>query len=180
MNNIILIGMPGAGKSTVGVLVAKALGMDFIDTDLIIQRREGRTLQQIIDADGLGRFIAIEDGVVSSVDARDSVIATGGSVIFGENAMRNLARLGTIVYLRAGFDTVKARISNISTRGVAMNPGQDLRSVYDERCPLYEKHAHVTVDVDGGSVETSVAAMISALEKRADRASVGRFSLYPL
>ena len=160
--------MPGAGKSTVGVLIAKALGMDFIDTDLIIQRREGRTLQQIIDTDGLGRFIAIEDSIVSSIDARDSVIATGGSVIFGENAMRNLARLGTIVYLRAGFETVEARISNISTRGVAMNQGQDLRGIYNERCPLYEKYADITVDVDGGSVETSVGTIISALENRAE------------
>lgn len=165
MNCIILIGMPGAGKSTVGVLLAKALGLDFIDTDLIIQRAEGRTLQKIIDTDGLDRFIETEDRIVAGTFAENSVIATGGSVIFGESAMNNLRRLGRIVYLRASFETVAARISNISTRGVAMNPGQDLRGVYDERCPLYEKYADITVDVDCGSVEASVEEVIKALAK---------------
>ena len=163
MNCIILIGMPGAGKSTVGVLLAKALGLDFIDTDLIIQRAEGRTLQKIIDTDGLSRFIETEERIVAALDAENSVIATGGSVIFGEKAMDNLRRLGKAVYLRASFETVASRISNISTRGVAMNPGQELRSVYDERYPLYEKYADITVDVDGGSVEESVREVISAL-----------------
>lgn len=165
MNCIILIGMPGAGKSTVGVLLAKALGLDFIDTDLIIQRAEGRTLQNIIDTDGLERFIETEERIVAAADAESCVIATGGSVIFGERAMSNLRRLGRIVYLRASFGTVASRISNISTRGVAMNPGQELRSVYDERCPLYEKYADITVDVDGGSVEASVGEVIEALAK---------------
>ncbi len=163
MNSVILIGMPGAGKSTVGVLLAKAMGLDFVDTDLIIQRREGRTLQSIIDTDGLSRFIALEDEIVASVSAPDSVIATGGSVVFGRRAMENLRSQGRIVYLRAGYDTISGRISNITTRGVAMNPGQDLRSVYDERCPLYENYADITVDVDRGSVEDTVEALVRAL-----------------
>ncbi len=163
MSNIILIGMPGAGKSTVGVLLAKALGLDFIDTDLIIQQRKRKTLQQIIDSEGLHAFISSENYIVANVSAVNSVIATGGSVIFGKDAMRRLKSLGKIVYLRTQFDTVNSRISNITTRGVALSPGQDLRSAYDERCPLYEKYADITVDVDAGSVESSVEAIIAAL-----------------
>lgn len=164
MNSVILIGMPGAGKSTVGVLLAKAIGLDFVDTDLIIQRREGRTLQNIIDTEGLAQFIERENEIVSGVTAPHSVIATGGSVVFGERAMENLCRQGRVVYLRAGFETIRGRISDITTRGVAMSPGQDLRGVYDERCPLYEKYADITVDVDRGTVEQTVSALISALQ----------------
>lgn len=163
MDSVILIGMPGVGKSTVGVLLAKALGLDFVDTDLIIQRREGRTLQNIIDTDGLAHFIATEDRIVSEVSAPQSVIATGGSVVFGERAMRALSAQGRVVYLRAGFDTISGRISDITTRGVAMSPGQNLRDVYDERCPLYEKYADITVDVDCGSIEQTVSALVAAL-----------------
>lgn len=163
MDSVILIGMPGAGKSTVGVLLAKALGLDFVDTDLIIQRREGRTLQAIIDTDGLDSFILTEDRIVAGVTAPGCVVATGGSVVFGENAMQNLSRQGRVVYLRAGFDTISGRLSDITTRGVAMNPGQDLRGVYEERCPLYEKYADITVDVDNGSIEQTVAALVAAL-----------------
>lgn len=163
MDSVILIGMPGAGKSTVGVLLAKALGLYFVDTDLIIQRRVGRTLQEIIDCDGLERFIYLEDETVAGVSAPHSVIATGGSVIYGERAMENLSSQGKIVYLQASFETVCSRISDITTRGVAIRAGQELRDVYNERCPLYEKYADITVDVDGHSVEQTVSALIKSL-----------------
>lgn len=161
-----MIGMPGAGKSTIGVLLAKALGLDFVDTDLIIQRREGRTLQEIIDTDGLERFIGLEDEIVSGVTAPHSVIATGGSVVYGERAMRTLGSQGRIVYLRARLDTIVGRVSDITTRGVAMSPGQKLGDVYENRCPLYERYADITVDVDLGSIEQTVAGLVKALKDR--------------
>lgn len=161
-NNIILIGMPGAGKSTVGVLLAKALGMDFVDTDLIIQLKEGRRLQEMIDADGLDYFLKSEDEIIASLTAENSVIATGGSVVFGRNAMENLKEIGKIIYLRAAFDTISTRLSDITTRGVAMQSGQSLESVYAERCPLYEGYADIIADVDSQSVEQTVAAIARA------------------
>ncbi len=164
MDSVILIGMPGVGKSTVGVLLAKALGLDFVDTDLVIQRLAGRTLQSIIDSEGLAGFIAAEERIVAGVRAPQSVIATGGSVIFGEGAMQALSAQGRVVYLRARYETVSARISDITTRGVAMSPGQSLREVYDERRPLYERYADITVDVDNGSIEQTVSALVDALK----------------
>lgn len=164
-NNIILIGMPGAGKSTVGVLLAKALGMDFVDTDLIIQLREGRRLQEMIDSDGLDYFLRTEDETIAALTAENSVIATGGSVVFGRNAMANLKALGKVIYLRAAFDTISARLSDITTRGVAMHSGQSLESVYLERSPLYEDYADIIVDVDAQSVEQTVAAIAEAAVK---------------
>lgn len=161
-NNIILIGMPGAGKSTVGVLLAKALGMDFVDTDLIIQLREGRRLQEMIDADGLDYFLRAEDEIIASLTAQHSVIATGGSAVFGKKAMENLKSLGRIIYLRASFETINSRLSDITTRGVAMQSGQSLESIYRERSPLYEAYADMAVDVDLQSVEQTVEAIVCA------------------
>ncbi|HWR90038.1 MAG TPA: shikimate kinase [Dissulfurispiraceae bacterium] len=154
--NIVLIGMPGAGKSTVGVLLAKALGMPFVDTDLLIQASEGRLLQDIIDSGGIGEFLRVEEKVILSLNVRGHVIATGGSVVYSTGAMEHLRRDGFIIYLDVPLEQVEERIRNITTRGIAMRKGQDLREVYEERAPLYRKYADITVDCSGKDMETVV------------------------
>jgi shikimate kinase len=160
--NIVLIGMSGAGKSTLGVLLAKALGMDFVDTDIVIQRREGKRLQDIINAEGIGRFHGIEEDTVSGLLADNCVVATGGSVVYSERAMQALKKNGTVVYLHVGFEEIEARLQNIKTRGIVMKAGSSLRDVYEERLPLYRKYADVTVDCTGRGVENSVGEIIKA------------------
>lgn len=162
MKNIVLIGMPGAGKSTVGVILAKTLGMRFIDTDLIIQESEGRLLQQILDTDGVARFREIEERCILSLAAANAVIATGGSVVYSDAAMRHLKEAGTAVYLRLDYPEIERRIRNIRTRGVLLRPGQSLYDLYRERQPLYERHADVTVDC-GGKTAEEVVETIRAL-----------------
>lgn len=137
--------MPGAGKSTVGVVLAKAAGLEFVDTDLLIQKQTGRKLQEIINNDGISAFLNTEGEVISALDCRNSVISTGGSAVFSENAMSNLKRDGIIVYLDVPLDEIKRRIDNITTRGIAMKPGENLQTVYNERFPLYKKYADITV-----------------------------------
>lgn len=148
MNNIILIGMPGAGKSTVGVILAKVMGYHFIDSDLLIQDREKCLLKDIIERDGLEGLIAIEEQVNCSIEAENAVIATGGSVIYGEKAMEHLRSIGTVVYIQLSYRTISKRLGNIKQRGVVFREGQSLQSLYEERCPLYEKYAHVTIDAE--------------------------------
>jgi shikimate kinase len=145
-SNIVLIGMPGAGKSTVGIVLAKTLGMHFVDTDILIQEREGRFLQDIINIDGLERFMHIEEQAVLSLQAKDSVIATGGSVIYSERAVTHLKADGVFVYLKHRLGKIEQRVNNIQTRGLAMKSGQTLASLYRERTPLYEKYADITID----------------------------------
>ena len=152
-DNVVLIGMPGAGKSTVGVVLAKVLGYQFIDSDILIQDREKRLLKDIIEQDGLEGFIQIENDVNASINTKDSVIATGGSVIYCEEAMRHLKSIGTIVYIKLSFDTLDSRLGNIQQRGVALKEGQTLYSLYEERCPLYEKYADVIVEAENMDVE---------------------------
>lgn len=161
--NIILIGMSGAGKSTLGVLLAKALGKSFTDTDLRIQQREGRLLQEIIDSDGVDAFLSAEESAVLSVTDENSVIATGGSVVYSEAAMQHLRSDGTVVYLRVSFEELTERLSNITTRGIVFKNGSDLAGVYAERLPLYEKYADITVDCTGRSIEESVFEIIEKL-----------------
>lgn len=146
MKNIVLIGMPGAGKSTIGVILAKVLGYNFIDTDLLIQKQESRLLREIIAAEGLDGFIAIENQINSELIATNSVIATGGSIIYGTEAMNHLRDIGLVVYLQLSYETIKRRLGDIKQRGVVFKEGQTLKSLYDERCPLYEKYAHVIVN----------------------------------
>ena len=163
MDNIILIGMPGSGKSTVGVLLAKALGFDFIDTDLTLQQREGELLQNIINERGTQVFLDLEQAAICSVRCKNSIVSPGGSCVCREQAMAHLKKLGRIVYLRLPLEQVEARLNNISTRGIAMEPGQTLRDLYDFRTPLYEQWADVTVDCAGQSLEETVAAVLRTL-----------------
>ncbi|HEX3022704.1 MAG TPA: shikimate kinase [Lachnospiraceae bacterium] len=152
-SNIVLIGMPGAGKSTIGVILAKVLGYQFVDSDLVIQKQENRLLHEIIAADGLEKFIEIENQVNSELDAENSVIATGGSVIYGKEAMEHLRSIGKIVYIKLSYKAISKRLGNIKQRGVVLKKGQNLQGLYEERCPLYEKYADLIVDAEGLDVE---------------------------
>lgn len=167
MNNVILIGMPGAGKSTLGVLLAKLLGTTFIDTDLLIQQRENALLRSIIDQQGIDGFLAIEGAVCAGLQVENAVIATGGSVVYQPEGMENLRRLGTVVYLKLGYKTLSRRLGNLKNRGVVLRPGQTLRMLYDERVPLYEKYAHITVDCGQMDIEHTLQRVLQALEKTA-------------
>ena len=146
MNNIILIGMPACGKSVTGVLLAKILNMKFIDADLLIQEKVGKRLQEIIDEDGIECFKEIERNVLLSIDVDNTVIATGGSAVYYEDAMEHLKQKGKVIYIDISLETVKARLKNIKTRGVAMGKGQSLDDLYMIRKPLYEKYADITVE----------------------------------
>lgn len=157
--NIVLIGMPGAGKSTVGVVLAKTLGLSFVDSDLVLQEREGKLLQDIINEEGMAVFLDCEEKAVCSIEGTGMVIATGGSVIYSNEGMRHLKGLGKIVYLKASFEEIEKRITNITTRGIAIRDGATLKDVYDERCGLYEKYQDVTID-SGVLVEETVAAIV--------------------
>jgi len=148
MHNIILIGMPGCGKSTVGVVLAKAANMDFIDSDLVIQKQMGKKLSHLIDESGDAGFRAIENRINAELAAENSVIATGGSVIYGEDAMRHLKDIGTVVYLKLSYEAIEDRLGDLHARGVSIQPGMTLRDLYDERIPLYEKWADVTVNCE--------------------------------
>lgn len=162
MKNIILIGMPGSGKSTVGVVLAKILGLGFIDSDLIIQEEEGRLLTDIIKEEGVDGFIAIENRVNRSIETKDRVIATGGSAVYGSEAMEHLRKIGIVVYLKWSYEEIKARLGDLEERGVVLKPGQDLKELYQERCPLYEKYAHITIDCE----ELSITELAQTIEKR--------------
>ncbi len=143
--NLILIGMPGCGKSTVGVVLAKALGMDFVDSDLVIQKETGRKLSQLLDEHGDEGFRAIENRINAALEVENSVVATGGSVVYGEEAMRHLKSIGTVVYLKLGYAAIENRLGDLHARGVTIKPGWTLRDLYNERVPLYEKWADLTV-----------------------------------
>ncbi len=161
-SNLVLTGMSGAGKSTLGVLLAKALGLDFVDTDIEIQNREGRLLQEIIDADGVEPFLEIEERIVSSLRIRGSVVATGGSVVYSEKIMSALSADGRIIYLSVPFDELMGRLKDITTRGIVIKNGSTLRDVYDERLPLYEKYADLVFDCSGKGIEQCVAGLVAA------------------
>lgn len=154
--SIILIGMPSCGKSTLGVLLAKRLGYRFVDSDLLIQEREGKLLHEIISESGVDGFIEIENAVNSSIDEKRAVIATGGSVIYGEEAMKNLKGLGKVVYLKIPYEEMCRRLGDFSHRGVVMRKGNTLEEMYAERAPLYEKYADITVEVCADSLSESI------------------------
>lgn len=155
-DNIILIGMPSCGKSTVGVVLAKALGYRFVDSDLVIQEQTGKLLSEIIDEQGLEAFNEIENQVNASLDYHHAVIATGGSVIYGEAAMEHLKSIGKVVYLEFDYETLEERIGDLTARGVSIKEGQTFLELYEERKPLYEKYADITVHGEGLSIREIV------------------------
>lgn len=163
MDNIIFIGMPAVGKSTVGVIVAKQLGYGFIDTDLLIQEEEGKLLKEIIREKGIEGFLAVEDRVNAKVSARKTVISPGGSVIYCENAMKHYKELGKVVYLQVSFETINKRLRDAKNRGVILKEGQTLKNLYDERVRLFEKYADITICEDGRTLEDTVGAVLSSV-----------------
>lgn len=158
MKNIVLIGMPAVGKSTVGVLLAKTLGFAFIDTDLIIQQDTGRLLQDIIDTDGLDAFCIAEERAICSVAAEgNAVIATGGSAVYSRQAMLHLKKHGIVYYLSIPTEELTARLKNIKTRGIAKRSEDTIEDVFKRRMALYEEYADITVDCSGKTAEDTVA-----------------------
>ena len=160
-DNIILIGMPGVGKSSVGVVLAKALGYHFVDSDLVIQQTEGRLLSEIIEEKGNDGFIEVENNINSKIDVKRTVLATGGSAVYGTDAMEHFRNIGTILYMKASFETIDSRLSNLVGRGVAMKKGQTLKELYEERCVLYERYADITLNVDKMSIEEKILKIMS-------------------
>ncbi len=163
-NNIVLIGMPGVGKSTLGVVLAKELGFQFVDADLLIQDREKRLLKEIIADEGVDGFLKIENDVNASISADKTIIATGGSVIYGREAMEHLKEIGTVVYLKLDYDTLDSRLGSLKGRGVVLKDGQNLKSLYEERVPLYEKYADIVVDEGGLDLEATLKAVLDGLK----------------
>ena len=154
--NIVLIGMPTSGKSTVGVILAKVLGMDFVDTDLLIQKETGEKLKDTIERRGVEGFLKVEEEVCAKVDVKNSVIATGGSVVYSEKAMKHLKETGKVLYLQIDFDTLLSRLRDVKQRGVVLKEGQTINDLYEERCVLYEKYADLTIPEGQKSLETVV------------------------
>lgn len=165
-SNITLIGMPASGKSTVGVLLAKRLGYSFVDVDLVIQEQEGRLLKEIIEQEGTEGFLKVEDRVNRELDVRHSIIAPGGSVIYGTHAMEHLKEISTVVYLKLSYEEVENRLEDLKDRGVALKDGMTLRDLYEERVPLYEKYADITVDESGKSPGRTVDELRAVMEAR--------------
>lgn len=153
IKNIILIGMPGAGKSTIGVLLAKIIGYQFIDSDLIIQSQENKLLNEIIETEGLEGFIDIENKVNCNLKLNKTVLATGGSAIYGVKAMNYFKSIGTIIYIKLSCETLKDRIGSIKCRGVVLKNNQTFDDLYIERCPLYEKYRDITIDAENKTIE---------------------------
>ncbi|MDQ0887864.1 shikimate kinase [Paenibacillus sp. V4I9] len=163
--NIVLIGMSGAGKSTLGVLLAKALGMDFVDTDIVIQQHHGRLLQDIIDNDGVEKFMEIEERSVSELQLKNCIISTGGSVIYSEKAINNLKQDGLIIYLHVPYEEIQRRLINVTTRGIVIKKGNSLKDVYEERVPLYKKYSDTTLDCSNMDIEQCISEIIEKIQE---------------
>ncbi|MBQ1326826.1 MAG: shikimate kinase [Eubacterium sp.] len=155
--------MPGCGKSTLGVILAKAINYDFLDSDLLIQKKMGIKLQEIINQYGNDRFREIEEEVNASIDVKDTVIATGGSVVYGEKAMEHLKSISTVIYLRLSVNEILKRVDNMRTRGISMKPGETLVDLYNKRVPLYEKYADIVVDCNDMNTSQALGAILEAL-----------------
>lgn len=164
MKNLILIGMPACGKSTVGVVLAKTMGMKFVDTDLLIQEKEGILLQDIINEKGNDYFKKVEEYVLRSVDVENTVISTGGSAVYYPKAIKHFKKKGKIVYIKVSFDTIETRLDNITTRGVTLAPGQTLKDLYNKRVPLYEENADIIVETEGLTVEQTIERIIELVQ----------------
>ncbi len=163
-SNIVLIGMPGAGKSTIGVLLAKSLKKPFIDTDLLIQQQEDRFLQEIINKEGIDKFLSIEKKVILTLNAQNCVIATGGSAIYSNSSINHLKANGVLVYLKLPYKEIEERIKDIKSRGIAMGQHQNLFDLFTERVHLYEKYADITVDCSGICLEDTVVKIKDIIE----------------
>ena len=163
--NIILIGMPGCGKSTVGVILAKVMGMHFCDTDIVIQEREGRKLQEIINADGNDAFLDCERRALLSIDVENTVIATGGSAIYSDEAMKHLKKSGKVVYLKVSEAEIERRLADFAARGVAIKDGMTVLDLYNERVPLYEKYADITVIGEGWDIPAVIGKIAEGLAR---------------
>ena len=166
MSNVILVGMPGCGKSTVGVVLAKSLGYDFTDTDLIISKKVGKKLQSIIDEDGIEYFLQAENQVGKELCCQETVVATGGSMIMNEDAVKHLKSIGKIVYINVPLATLKKRITKMKTRGIVFGKGETLDDVFANRTPLYEKYADIIINVSkSNSLEQTVNKIVKELAK---------------
>lgn len=164
VKNVVLIGMPGAGKSTIGVVLAKNLGISFVDSDLVIQEQEGKKLHELIEEHGLEGFLEIEGRVNASLHPKTAVIATGGSAVYCEEAMEHLNSIATICYLKLSYESIRERLGNLAERGVVLREGETLQELYDERVPLYEKYANITVDCENKNIREIVIEMAKRLK----------------
>ena len=164
-DNIVLIGMPGSGKSTIGVVLAKKLGYDFVDSDLVIQGRYKKTLEQLIDEYGDAGFIKLENDVNESLDYDNAVIATGGSAVYGSGAMKHLKEIGTVVYLRVSEMDLNERLGSLKERGVVSNGKTTVKEIFEDRIALYEKYADITVDLEGKTLRESVEELAKCLQQ---------------
>ena len=160
MKNVILVGMPSCGKSTIGVVLAKTMNKGFVDTDLLIQQKEGKTLQNIINEHGNDYFHHVEDSVLLETNVRNFVIATGGSAIYFDRAMEHFKENGKVVYLKVSLETILERLNNIKTRGVTLGKGQTIEDLYKQRVPLYEKHADLVIEAEHLTIEEVVEKII--------------------
>ena len=163
-DNIILIGMPASGKSTVGVILAKIIGYQFMDSDLVIQEQEGRKLHEIITEDGIEGFLTLEEQINAKIEAEHTVIATGGSVIYGKLAMEHFKKMGKIVYLQVEYEELMNRLHNIRQRGVVVRPGQTMEDLYQERSALYSQYADIVIQEKNDSPEQVIAKIISEMK----------------
>lgn len=173
--NITMIGMPSSGKSTVGVLLAKRLGFSFIDVDIVIQEKEGRLLKEIIAEEGMDGFLEVENRINAGLEAKMSVIAPGGSVIYGKEAMDHLKEISEIVYLKMSYEEMEKRIGNVVDRGVALKPGFTLRDLYNERVPYYEKYADIVIDEEGKTAGETVDELRNVIEGMMDQKMIQMF-----
>lgn len=164
MKNVILVGMPACGKSTIGVVLAKTMNKGFVDTDILIQQAEKQTLQEIINSRGNDYFHQVEERVLLDFDGKDYVVATGGSAIYFDRAMEKFKENGTVIYIKVSLETILERLNNIKTRGVTLEKGQTLADLYHQRVPLYERHADVIIEAEGLTIEKIVEKIIEKTE----------------
>ena len=166
--NITLIGMPGVGKSTIGVILAKIIGYEFVDSDIVIQKQEGKLLKEIIADVGNQGFLAIENRVHAEMELTNSIVSPGGSICYCRQGMEHLREISTVIYLKLDYPKLKRRLGNLTARGVVLKNGQSLYDLYKERTPLYEKYAHVVIDETNLNVEKTIKAVMDALELKAE------------
>lgn len=161
---VVLIGMPGCGKSTIGVVLAKMMGYEFVDSDLEIQKREGKLLSEIIEEKGNAAFRKIEEKVNCKISVKHSVLATGGSAVYGERAMRRLSEHALVVYIKLPFETIERRVGSLEERGVSLSEGQSLEQLFNERSPLYEKYSDIVVETAGLRISEAIKKVKEAVD----------------